>query len=113
ESERLAQEQHPYHMNLVGSPGGITPQKIRQSAKKHQVTIQQEMHLPFVRFEQNNIQGMSQIVHVLSVKDFNRIISDHPKLQSLSLAANEGMIVRSSGIWDGQMNSTSKELRLG
>src|SRR5690606_19884612 len=54
ESERLAQEQHPYHMNLVGSPGGITPQKIRQSAKKHQVTIQQEMHLPFVRFEQNN-----------------------------------------------------------
>src|SRR5690606_4851429 len=47
ESERLAEEQHPYHMNLIGSPGGVTPQKVKQTAQKHHVTIQQEIHIPF------------------------------------------------------------------
>lgn len=103
--ERLATELSPYHLNINGEPGGVTPEQVKQKAEQHNMTITGEWHLPFIDLSNQPIQGLPQKTYLTSVSNYNQLLSNQGKFAPLRLEKDEALFSRSSGAWKGGLKS--------
>lgn len=113
DAERLAAEQSPYHLNIVGEPGGVTPQVVKQETRKHGFSITGEWHLPFINLSNQSIVGLPRMSYLTSVSTYNQLLTNK-NLPPIKLSKDEALFARSSGIWrDGMVSIPEHVVQIG
>lgn len=99
DAERLAMEQAPYHLNVIGEPGGLSTEEVKKQIKQHNLSIKGEWHLTFLDLSDHSIKGLPSQTYLTSVRTYNQLVLISGKMDPIRLEKDEALFSRSSGVW--------------
>ena len=99
DAERLANDLMPYHLNLNGEPGGVSPTQVKKEVKRHGLAITDEWHLPFINLSSQSVKGVPKQTYLTSASVYNRLLSNQGKYAPIRLKENQAIFSRSSAVW--------------